>query len=104
MDTQRPIIIIKKKVSHGGHHGGAWKVAYADFVTAMMSLFFVLWLVNIFLQIKKAVAGYFNYQASSGRETGTRSAGSDESISIDQKHVEKLKEEIEKAILKQTDL
>jgi chemotaxis protein MotB len=41
-----PPIIIKKKVSHGGHHGGAWKVAYADFVTAMMALFIVLWLLN----------------------------------------------------------
>ena len=36
MAATRPIIIVKKKVSHGGHHGGAWKVAYADFVTAMM--------------------------------------------------------------------
>jgi chemotaxis protein MotB len=46
MDGQRPIIIIKKKASHDGHHGGAWKVAYADFVTAMMALFIVLWLLN----------------------------------------------------------
>src|SRR5208283_1894577 len=46
MDTPRPIIIVKKKISHGGHHGGAWKVAYADFVTAMMALFIVLWLMN----------------------------------------------------------
>jgi chemotaxis protein MotB len=34
-----PPIIIKKKAAHAGHHGGAWKVAYADFVTAMMALF-----------------------------------------------------------------
>ena len=46
MEGQRPIIIVKKKVSHGGHHGGAWKVAYADFVTAMMALFIVLWLLT----------------------------------------------------------
>jgi chemotaxis protein MotB len=100
----RPIIVIKKKVSHGAHHGGAWKVAYADFVTAMMSLFIVLWLLNTSPQIKKSVAGYFNDPSSSGRETGTKTVGSDESIAIDQKNVEKLKEEIEKAILKQTDL
>jgi len=37
-------IIIKRKAAHAGHHGGAWKVAYADFVTAMMALFIVLWL------------------------------------------------------------
>ncbi len=45
-DAKRPIIVIKKKGGHGGHHGGAWKVAYADFVTAMMSLFIVLWLMS----------------------------------------------------------
>ncbi|MCC6326926.1 MAG: flagellar motor protein MotB, partial [Acidobacteria bacterium] len=37
---------VKKAKGHGGHHGGAWKVAYADFVTAMMALFLVLWLVS----------------------------------------------------------
>ena len=44
----QPIIIIKrvKKVA-GGHHGGAWKVAYADFVTAMMAFFLLLWLLNV---------------------------------------------------------
>ena len=41
-------VIIKriKKGGHGGHHGGAWKVAYADFVTAMMAFFLVMWLIN----------------------------------------------------------
>lgn len=46
-DNNRPIVIKKiKKVSGGGHHGGAWKVAYADFVTAMMAFFLLLWLVG----------------------------------------------------------
>ncbi len=45
--NQRPIIIKKiKKGGHGGHHGGAWKVAYADFVTAMMAFFLLMWLIN----------------------------------------------------------
>ena len=100
----RPIYVIKKKVTHGGHHGGAWKVAYADFVTAMMSLFIVLWLLNSTPQIKKAVAGYFNDPQSGGKETGTTALGAGESISIDKQNVEKLKEEIEKAIIKQADL
>ncbi len=52
-------IIIKKKGGHGGHHGGAWKVAYADFVTAMMALFIVLWLMNTSKQVQEAVGGYF---------------------------------------------
>ena len=45
--NQRPIIIKRiKKVAGGGHHGGAWKVAYADFVTAMMAFFLLMWLIN----------------------------------------------------------
>ncbi len=57
----QPIIIVKKKgSSHVGHSGGAWKVAYADFVTAMMALFIVLWLMGSSDRVKKAVAGYFN--------------------------------------------
>src|ERR1700735_5187389 len=100
----RPIYVIKKKVVQDGHHGGAWKVAYADFVTAMMSLFIVLWLMNTSPQIKKAVAGYFNDPRSSGKQTGTLSLGSGESVTIDKQNVEKLKDEIQKAILKQTDL
>lgn len=51
--TDVPIRIVKKKVGHGGHHGGAWKVAYADFVTAMMALFIVLWIVGQSKQVKQ---------------------------------------------------
>jgi chemotaxis protein MotB len=102
--ANRPIIIIKKKGGHSAHHGGAWKVAYADFVTAMMSLFIVLWLLNTSPQIQKAVAGYFNDPRSSGKQTGTLTLGSGESVTIDKQNVEKLKDEIEKAILKQADL
>ena len=54
-----PIIIKKKKASHGGHHGGAWKVAFADFITALMALFLVLWLVGQSQKVKQAVAGHF---------------------------------------------
>ena len=53
-------IVIRKKKGHEAHHGGAWKVAYADFVTAMMALFIVLWIVGQNKQVKQAVAGYFN--------------------------------------------
>jgi chemotaxis protein MotB len=60
-EKARPIIILKKKGGHGGHHGGAWKVAYADFVTAMMAFFMVLWLVGSAPKpVKEAIAGYFN--------------------------------------------
>jgi len=60
MEAEQPIIVIKKKGGHGGHHGGAWKVAYADFVTAMMSLFIVLWLMSsTSKETQKEIAGYF---------------------------------------------
>ena len=52
------IIIRKKKGGHAAHHGGAWKVAFADFMTAMFALFLVLWLVNQSSDVKAAVAGY----------------------------------------------
>jgi chemotaxis protein MotB len=44
-DDNKPTIIIKKG-GHGGHHGGAWKIAYADFTTAMMCFFLCMWLIN----------------------------------------------------------
>jgi chemotaxis protein MotB len=52
-------IVYKKKRGHGGAHGGAWKVAYADFVTAMMALFIVLWIVGQSEAVKAAIAAYF---------------------------------------------
>ena len=71
----RPIIIRKKKVVAHAHHGGAWKVAYADFVTAMMSLFIVLWLMNSNAKVKEAVAGYFKDPAGTGKLMGTTKEG-----------------------------
>lgn len=57
---KKPRRRIKKVAGHGGHHGGAWKVAYADFVTAMMALFLVLWLLSqADTKLKSAVANYF---------------------------------------------
>jgi chemotaxis protein MotB len=53
------IKIVKKKGHGGGHHGGAWKVAYADFVTTLMALFIVLWIVGQNDAVKVAVASYF---------------------------------------------
>jgi chemotaxis protein MotB len=57
-----PIIIKRKKVVGGdGHHGGAWKVAYADFVTAMMAFFLLMWLLNATTEVqRKGIADYFN--------------------------------------------
>lgn len=58
---EQPIIIKKvKKGGHGGHHGGAWKVAYADFVTAMMAFFIVMWILASSEETKKSVEAYFD--------------------------------------------
>ena len=67
----RPKIIFKKVKSHGGgHHGGAWKVAYADFVTAMMALFIVLWVLGA--SDKKFKAGIAHYFREPGVFSGSR--------------------------------
>lgn len=59
-DKEQPIIV-KKIVQGGGHHGGAWKVAYADFVTAMMAFFLLLWLLNVATdEQKNAISNYFD--------------------------------------------
>ena len=58
-DDLQPIIIRRKKSGHDGHHGGSWKVAFADFMTAMMAFFLVMWLVGQSDRVKEAVAGYF---------------------------------------------
>src|SRR4051812_30323873 len=100
-----PIIVIKKKIAHGGNHGGAWKVAYADFVTAMMSLFIVLWLMNSSEKIKKAVAGYFNDPKGTASLMGTTMTGTGETVSAAAaKDMQKLKEKLEEQIRAKKDL
>jgi chemotaxis protein MotB len=60
MKPHTPVIIVRKqRAAHHGHHGGAWKVAYADFVTAMMAFFLVMWLIGASPDVKKSIAGYF---------------------------------------------
>ncbi len=99
--NKRPIIIIKKKAGHGGHHGGAWKVAYADFVTAMMALFIVLWLMNSSKQLQEAVGGYFKDPTGTSKKVGTNQTGSGENFSLTKKNMEELKEQLQKSIKRQ---
>ncbi len=61
MNEGTPVIIKKKKVhGHAAHHGGSWKVAYADFVTAMMAFFMVMWIMGLSDQTRAQIQGYFN--------------------------------------------
>jgi chemotaxis protein MotB len=96
---EKPIIVVRKKVSgHGGHHGGAWKVAYADFVTAMMALFIVLWLTSADEAVKQAVAGYFNDPTGAGKLAGLAAAGLGHAIEIPKDDMVKLREKIQQAL------
>ncbi len=81
-------VVIKKikKGGHGGHHGGAWKVAYADFVTAMMAFFLLMWLINTTSpEQKRGIADYFAPQSiaqtvsGSGGVMGGKVMGEDDS-------------------------
>lgn len=69
--VKKPRRRIKKVAGHGGHHGGSWKVAYADFVTAMMALFLVLWLLSqADTKLKEAIASYFRSPGAFNTQAG----------------------------------
>ena len=97
MASTQPIII-KKKVVHGGHHGGAWKVAYADFVTAMMALFIVLWLMNSSKQVQQAIGGYFKDPSGKSKMVGTDKRGSGDNLTITKENMAELKEQLQKSV------
>lgn len=59
-DANQPIIIKKIHKGHAGHHGGAWKLAYADFVTAMMAFFLVMWIIGMDVKTRAGLAEYFS--------------------------------------------
>jgi chemotaxis protein MotB len=96
--NKRPIIIKKKVVGHGGHHGGAWKVAYADFVTAMMALFIVLWLLTSNQKVRDAVSGYFRDPIGRGKNPGTSMNGTGRDLSVVKDDMSGLKEKLQSAI------
>ncbi|HTR35901.1 MAG TPA: flagellar motor protein MotB [Bryobacteraceae bacterium] len=97
-------IIIKKKIVHAGHHGGAWKVAYADFVTAMMALFIVLWLMGASEPVKKAVAGYFRDPSGRAAQTGNGEGGANQNIGLGKDDMKQLRQKLEQAMKQAPDL
>jgi chemotaxis protein MotB len=98
MTAKAPIIVVKKKGGHGGHHGGAWKVAYADFVTAMMALFIVLWLMNSSKKIQEGVGGYFKDPSGTSNKTSTDKSGAGDNFVVTKDNMEQLMENLQKAI------
>ena len=98
-EKARPIIVIRRKAAgHGGHHGGAWKVAYADFVTALMALFIVLWLMGQDEEVKKAISAYFNNPTGTGKQIGTSVAGLGNAIEVPKDDMSKLREKLQQAL------
>ena len=93
-----PPVIIKKVSDHGGHHGGAWKVAYADFVTAMMALFIVLWLLNSSKQVQEAVGGYFKDPTGNSKMVGSNMRGAGQNLDLHKEDMKKIKEALESQI------
>lgn len=95
----QPIIIIRKKAAHhAAHHGGAWKVAYADFVTAMMALFIVLWLMASSDPVKKSIAAYFLDPKGQKHEVGSGGLnGSGKSMYLSLNDMQNLKAKLEQA-------
>lgn len=96
-NTRRPIIIKKKAAPHA-HHGGAWKVAYADFVTAMMALFIVLWLLTSNQKVREAVGGYFRDPIGMGKNPGTSMQGTGRDLSALKDDMSGLKEKLKSVI------
>ena len=84
-DDNRPIIIKKVKKGGGhGHHGGAWKVAYADFVTAMMAFFLLLWLLNATTEEqKRGIADYFSPHSVAPSSSGAGGVMGGQSMNLE---------------------
>lgn len=100
----KTIILVRKPRRHAVHHSGSWKVAYADFVTAMMSLFIVLWLMNSSDHVRKAVAGYFNDPMGRSALTGTDRSGAADNLPITRDNIQQLKARLEQSIRQLNDL
>jgi chemotaxis protein MotB len=95
---EQPYASPSRQSSHGIQHGGAWKVAYADFVTAMMALFIVLWMMSSGKEVQTAVAGYFRDPRGYTERLGAGPANSGESLRLRSRGAQSVKEQIEQAL------
>ena len=116
-----PIIIKRKKHAPHAHHGGSWKVAYADFVTAMMAFFMVMWIMGLSEDTKQQISGYFNdpmgfskvqplsknivkFKGMEAPKPGRAQSEGSQAFSDEQKEIEKLANQIEAALTSSPDL
>ena len=100
MAEDKHIIVIRRRKHRTAHHGGAWKVAYADFVTAMMALFILLWLMNVSSKnTQEIIASYFRDPAGTSKITGSNQLGSSQNLSLNRKQMTKLRQTLMQSIL-----
>src|SRR6201994_2128093 len=79
-DKDRAIVVKRAAPKKGGHHGGAWKLAYADFMTAMMAFFLLMWLLSSTSPVqRRGIAEYFNMPLKAAM-VGGKTVGMDNSI------------------------
>src|ERR1019366_3464977 len=79
-------------------HGGAWKVAYADFVTALMALFIVLWMMNSTARVKASVSGYFRDPRGYTQKLGAGPAAAGEGLAVDRGNVGEVERQVQAAL------
>ena len=80
------------------HRGGAWKVAYADFVTALMALFIVLWMMNASTRVKESVSGYFRDPRAYSQKRGGGPANSGEGLRVEKNNIREIQKQVEAAL------
>ena len=97
-DSGAPVIPPRPKQTWRRRHGGAWKVAYADFVTALMALFIVLWMMNASMAVKKSVVGYFKDPQGYTRTLGAGPGHEGEGLVVRQATVGDLKNQLQQAL------
>ena len=98
LDLIRPRPAMARK-----HRGGAWKVAYADFVTALMALFIVLWMMNSSKSVKDSLSGYFRDPKGYTSRLGAGQANAGEGLAVQTANVKQVREQIEQALLRVPD-
>ena len=93
-----PPITARRRPPSVERHGGAWKVAYADFVTALMALFIVLWMMNASTRVKESVQGYFRDPKGYRGRVGTGVGSTGENVALDQRTLRDLRKDLEAAV------
>jgi chemotaxis protein MotB len=98
-----PFVPRPRRQLHAPHRGGAWKVAYADFVTALMALFIVLWMMNSTQAVKSSVTGYFHDPRGYTSKLGAGPANAGEGLPIAAHNAESVRQQLEQALRRMPD-